>query len=189
MNEVEYKGILYSHEKEKENLHVYNKLICNIFNDYYFYSKKIFVIAYATGSSVISPEHWCMLFIDFGLKKIFFYNSLVDEDQLCRKFITLFFNKSKNFGLDFKLYYNLAKQQFKNKLCGLFATDFAMMMLKCEASKRQELFESTFNKNGNFDKHIEKKQEYYIGVDKKASKSNALYRFTKLKKMLEAIFK
>ena len=68
LTDVEYKGILYSHEKQKSDLHVYQRFISNIFNDYYFAHKKIFIIAYATGQSVLKPEDWYMIFVDFKSK-------------------------------------------------------------------------------------------------------------------------
>jgi hypothetical protein len=130
-----------------------------------------------------------MLFIDFYLNILFFYNSLAEQNQICTSFIETFTCHCKEHGLDFKVLTNKAKQQKKNKLCGLFATDFAMSMLNCDAQNRQELFHTNFNKPGDFDVYIEKKQNMYIGVKDYPLKGNALYRFVQFKNLVYKMFK
>jgi hypothetical protein len=186
--EVEYKGVLYTHEKIKKLSHNYKILVHNIFHDFYFSKKKIFIIPFATGPSVLNPEHWCMLFIDFYLNILFFYNSLAEQNQFCASFVETFSSHCREHGLVFRILTNKAKQQKKNKLCGLFATDFAMTMLNCEAKNREELFQKKFNIAGDFDSYIEKKQSMYIGVKDYPLKSNALYRFVQFKKFLHKMF-
>lgn len=187
-HDVEYKGILYCHEKYKKLSPTYISLVHNILNDFYVSNKTIFIIAFATGPSVLHPEHWCMLFVDFGLKTLFFYNSLADHSQICVKFFQIFNSHCQEKKLNFKFVFNQARQQNKNKLCGLFATDFAMSMLNCDEHKREALFQTKFNVAGDFDKYLEAKQNLYIGVKDYPIKTTALNRFIQFKKITCKMF-
>jgi hypothetical protein len=120
---------------------------------------------------------------------LYFYNSLGDEKQLCKKFFKLFLIKSNDHKLDFKILYNKSRQQQDNKLCGLFATDFVINMLNCDGKNREELFQKKFNIPGNFDRYIEKKQQDYIGVNSSKIKTNALFRFINFKNIFSKMFK
>jgi hypothetical protein len=184
--DVEYKGLIYSQENLTSN--IYQQLIHNIYNDFFVAKKKLFIIGYSTGS-ILNPEHWCCLFIDFNIMCLFFYNSLADNNQLCTKFFNIFIAHSCLNKLKFKIIYNENRQQQKNKICASYATNFAITMLQCDSNNREDLFQKRFNTKGNFDKFMENKQNNYIGVLNYPINTNAYYRFVYFKNILESMFK
>ena len=164
-SDIEYKGILYSFRKESpdKQFQYYLQFIQNLIYDFKFGNKKLFVLPFAVGTNLLRPNHWSIFLIDFYTLKIFFYNSLAKEKQLCKTFTYLLIDSlKKELNLDFSFIKNNKQQQTENKLCAIFVTDFAIQMLKVSHHERENFFQKNYNCFFNRDRLIEKDQNKYI---------------------------
>lgn len=164
----EYIGIIYDKSSE-QNISEYAETIASI---YKFDNLKNFGLIHSVGEPK-NPEHWCAIYINLNKNLFFFYNSLAKEKQLSKKLYSIL-NPLYNNNLMFIT--NNNRQQFKNNLCGIFATNFLFKMFEYDIENSLsnnnyliDFFNREFNFEQNMDDFFDQKQNDFVRESKRES--------------------
>ena len=78
-----------------------------------------------------SGSHWNALYLDLGIKKVYFFDSYASEPtKEVKALIERIQTQGKELGLDIEYKYNQTRQQYKNSECGVYSIYFITQLLE-----------------------------------------------------------
>ena len=78
-----------------------------------------------------SGSHWNALYLDLGIKKVYFFDSYASEPpKEVKVLIERIQSQGKELGLDIEYKYNQTRQQYKNSECGVYSIYFITQLLE-----------------------------------------------------------